>query len=300
MDFEAMVQRIATWKRPTAKSAKQDGSPSTLVCALSDWQLGHGEEGGTEATTGRILASLDGAVRWLHMLRRLGYAVERVALIGLGDLIENCSGFYDMQTWAADLNMREQQALSWDLTARHIDAFVPLVDEVLVTGVAGNHGEKRNGDGKAFTSFGDNYDLGILDVMARYKERDSRWENVHIEMPTDPLAHCIRTSDVNVGFVHGHQFGKGQGAVEKARFYWQGQTLGAGPVADAQILLSGHLHHFVGHEPARGRVHFQAPAQNGGSYWFTSRTGQSAPPGMLTLLVGEHLGERGYDHNRIV
>lgn len=299
-DFDALSSRIAGWKRPKPARLKAGLGPQvTFACALSDFQFGKGEGGGTPATLERVLSSLDGAVDQLDRLRRSGYAVREVALIGLGDLVEGCAGFYNMQEWQADLDGRQQVALVCDVVAKYIDTFVPLVDRVVVTGVGGNHGEQRK-DGKAFTTFSDNTDLLVLDMMRRYQERDRLWSNVQVWIPEDPLSLCVELSGAKLGAVHGHQFGRGQGAVEKGRLWWQGQSLGNGPVAEADILWAGHLHHHVVNQMARGRTFMQAPSQDGGSYWYRSITGQDAPTGMMTMLVGSELGESKYDHLRIL
>jgi hypothetical protein len=70
-------------------------------------------------------------------------------------------------------------------------------------------------------------------------------------------------------------------------------------VSDAQILFAGHLHHLVISE-ATGRTMIQCPAMDGGSKWFTSSSGASAPAGMVTLLIGSDLAPRGWDALKIV
>jgi len=36
------------------------------------------------------------------------------------------------------------------------------------------------------------------------------------------------------------------------------------------------------------------PAMDGGSGWWTDKTGQSSPPGMVTYLAGADCGPRGW------
>jgi hypothetical protein len=64
-------------------------------------------------------------------------------------------------------------------------------------------------------------------------------------------------------------------------------------------LLVGHLHHLVGSE-STGRTVIQVPAMDGGSKWFTSTKGSSAPTGMLSVLIGAEVGSRGWDDLRIL
>ena len=87
---------------------------------------------------------------------------------------------------------------------------------------------------------------------------------------------------------HGHLFKKGK-AVE----WWAKQAHGQQPVGDARILFTGHFHHLIV-EGEGAKTHFQCPALEGGSEWFTNRSGQAAHHGMLTVRVGKNVAESGW------
>lgn len=301
-DVEEVKAELARWKpmRPHRRPATP-GPRAAFTIALSDWQLGKGEGGGSLATARRVLASYGAAVARLEQLRTLGYQIDTVALVGLGDMVEQCSGHYDMQTFQADLDMREQRKLAWRLVLKAIQTFTPLAASVRLTGIAGNHGENRNGDGKAFTTFEDNDDLLLLDAVGDIIEGTPGLSNVSVELPADALAHTIELEGTPLGLVHGHQFRTGKGATEKAHQWWLGQMMGIQPIKDARILLNGHFHHLAISEYAEsGRTTIQVPAMDGGSRWFTAGSGQSSPPGMLTLLVGTELGPRQWDELKVL
>lgn len=301
-DLDILLEDARKWKplRPTIRQ-RSSGPDGTFVYALSDWQLGKGEGGGSAAIAARILASLDRAVQTVQDYRRLGYSINQVAMIGLGDIVEQCQGHYPMQAFQADLDMRQQRRLAVELMMAHVRAFSQIAD-VKFAGIGGNHGESRV-DGKAFTTFGDNDDLLAMD-MVRAICLEARYPNVEIILPDDqgqdPLTTTIETSGITNGLAHGHQFGKGQGHSQKALEWWRGQTLGDRSVATADILWTGHYHSLSAVEYARRRTLIQASSQDGGSAWFTQNTGLHSLPGATSALVGENIAERGWDFLRIL
>lgn len=300
-DIDELLADVRSWRpRPGKYTGANPGRPkASFVVALSDFQLGKGEAGGSRATVDRVVAATESALSRLKMLQE-HYDISEVALIGLGDIVEQCTGFYAMQTYQADLTMREQRRLAWRLVTKIALSFSPLAESVLLTGIAGNHGETRNGDGKAYTTFDDNDDLLVLDAVGDIVKA-MNLEKIRVEHPAEPLAHMVELSGTKVGFVHGHQFTRGRSAGEKAREWWNGQMMGMQPVSDANILLNGHLHHLsITEHSKNGRTTIQAPSMDGGSYWFTSSSGSSAPPGMLTMLVGSDLGPRQWDELRVL
>lgn len=277
-----------------------DGPRAAFVLALSDYQLGKGEGGGSKLIAARILESYNSAVIRLANLRSLGYQIDTVALLGLGDLVEGCSGFYAMQEFQTDLDSREQRKIAWRLVLRAIQMFSPLAQQVRVTGISGNHSENRNGAGKAYTTFEDSDDLLLLDALSDIVGNCAGLSNVSIELPEDALAHTIELEGTPVGMVHGHQFKGGKGG-ERSKDWWSGQMFGVQPIKDAKILLNGHFHSLqIGDYSESGRTTIQAPAMDNGSRWFTSGSGLSSAPGMLTMLVGQELGAREWDELKIV
>jgi hypothetical protein len=300
-DVEELTAEVNAWSHTTPILPLHAGTRAAFVVALSDWQLGKGEGGGSLATVKRVLAAYDAAVARLAQLRTLGYDIRTVALVGLGDMVEQCNGHYDMQTYQADLDMREQRKLAWRLALRAVHTFAPLAERVLLTGIAGNHGESRNADGKAFTTFEDNDDLLLLDAVGDIIAAAPALENVAVELPADALAHTVELEGTLVGLVHGHQFRRGKSAGEKAHEWWKDQMLGLQPIKDANLLLNGHFHHLTLTEFAEaGRTTIQVPAMDGGSRWFTASSGMTAATGMLTLLVGANLGPRQWDELKVV
>ena len=87
-----------------------------------------------------------------------------------------------------------------------------------------------------------------------------------------------------LGLAHGHQS-------RDAAKWWQGQALGQTPVGSADILLTGHYHHF--HAKQVGpRLWIQVPTMDGGSAWFRDRQGLESPTGVVSLVIGKDYDPR--------
>jgi hypothetical protein len=57
------------------------------------------------------------------------------------------------------------------------------------------------------------------------------------------------------------------------------------PIGDATLLFGAHFHH-LRIEQGGAKSFIQIPALDGGSQWWKHVTGQDAPAGMVSLLVG--------------
>lgn len=268
------------------------GDQTFIVC-LADWQMGKGERGGSAVTIERVQTALAAARTRLDELIAAGRKIDQVALIGLGDLVEGCIGFYAMQQFQVDLTRREQVNVVRRLLLRALRTFADTGLSVVVATAAGNHGENRN-KGKAFTTFGDNDDIAVFEQVADIVDQDPAvFGYPQFVIPGDDLSVTLTLSGVRVAAVHGHQFGNGSSASAKAITWWMKQALGDQPVGGAQILLSGHLHHFTS-APHGERTHFQAPSLDGGSQWYREVAGVDSPSGLLTLVVGTGCGPLGW------
>jgi hypothetical protein len=284
-ELATMVKRRKTRKTPPA------GDGVGFVVNLSDWQLGKGDGGGTPATVQRISDAIDATVARLTTLRRNGHRIDSVHLVGLGDIVEQCSGHYASQAFTVDCTRREQLRLARLLVTYAVDTFADLVASVVLGAVPGNHGENRNAAGKAYTTVDDNDDLAVFEQVGEaLAQNPSRFDHVAVAL-ADGLTLALDVAGVNVGWSHMHQArGGGQAAIEK---WWTGQAMGRHPIGQVQILNTGHFHHLLISE-STSRTLIQAPSMDGGSEWFTNTTGQWSPPGMVSYLAGAACGARGW------
>lgn len=272
---------------------------STFVVALADFQAGKSEGGGAEATVIRVTNAVNEAVKRLYELMSAGRKPERIALVGLGDLVEGCTGFFAGQEWSTELTRREQVNVVRRLLLRILREFTQFELPITMATCAGNHGEHRK-NGKSFTTLGDNDDVAVFEQLYDIVSVNPKaFGRVDFVIPGDDLTACIQLSGVNVGIAHGHQ-AKVSGSPQAKLFaWWKNQIIGNQPVGDARILLTGHYHHFSSITYGT-RTHFQTPAMDGGSQWFTETSGIASPSGMLTMLVGDGISPLGWSDVQIV
>ena len=290
-DVERMIEQIGRRKSTKIATVASDTTDRALVVCVSDLQMGKGEGGGSVATVERIEQAIAELPR---IIKRVRPSV--VYLVGMGDLIEQCAGHYASQAYNTDLDRREQMRVVRRLLLHMVDTVAPLVPRVVLGAVPGNHGENRNGDGKAYTTQTDNDDLAVVEQVAEILAANpGRYGHVSTVL-ADTLTLTLDIAGVVVAFTHGHQNRKGAGKVAD---WWRGQVMGRQGVADAQILVTAHFHHLIVDESS-GRTWLQCPAMDGGSAWWTQSTGQHSPPGMLTFGVGTAYGARGWGDLEIV
>ena len=281
------LRRLASRRKPR-KPIATTGARAALVVALSDWQVGKGEGGGTVATVERIHDALDAALE-----RAKHERPASIVLAGLGDLAEGCSGWYPTQLFAVDLDEREQMRVCTRLLLSAIDRFAGW--PITVSSCISNHGEKRDG-GKQRTGPTDNRDLELLDRVADVLDANpARYADVRLVGPTDadPAVTTLEAEGVRIATAHGHVGFRGQNASTAAEGWWMRQIRGQRPAMHAELLLTGHRHHLALAELGLRRTWVQAPAMDGGSTWYATAAGAQSHPGMLSILVGDDVGRSG-------
>lgn len=285
-DIDTLCALVA--KRRPRKPATSTRDGVGLVVALGDWQLGKGAGGGTPATVNYLMGVLD------EVESRVRAAKPSVLyLAGMGDKVEGCTGFYPSQPATIDANQIEQERLARHIQLAFIDRLAASVPVLKVSEAASNHGENRNSKGPVTDPVRDNRDMAlheqVADVLSRNPER---YGHVSMLAPSrnDPLVTLADVAGVPVAVTHGHQI---RGARPRISEWWKGQMGSALPVAEAQILLLGHRHHFAMSEEI-GRTWVQVPASDGGSEWFAASTGHRSPRGVVVMTVGAAFGPRGW------
>jgi predicted phosphodiesterase len=118
------------------------------------------------------------------------------------------------------------------------------------------------------------------------EQNPDRYGHVSFVIPKDRSTLSKDIAGITVGIAHGNQYTSAQGALKK---WWEGQTLGYQPVADAHILVTGHYHHLKVDQYGP-RTHIQTPAMDPGSRWFSEGSGQESPSGTVTFVVQEGKG----------
>jgi len=270
-------------KKPKLK-VKKRGGDTAFMFMLADWQLGKSDLG-VESTVKRLELGLTSAVKRIKDLRKSGVKIKSVYLVGMGDLTENCHGFYDSQPHNIELSLKEQYHLARKLIMRCVDTFLPLVDDIVLAGVPGNHGEmSRSGKGNVTTSRLDNSDTMHLEICGEIMAQNPRYKKVKVDVATD-FHQVLDIYGQKVAFTHGHMTGGGGDPTTKILNWWKGQMFGFLPPGESNILISAHYHHFRSLQQG-DRTWFQCPAIDK-SLDFTARTGLWAHPGVLTLTISK-------------
>jgi predicted phosphodiesterase len=172
-----------------------------------------------------------------------------------------------------------------------------MFDHTTIAVIGGNHGENRK-EGKAYTTFADNDDVASPEAVKESFDL-AGWDMLEWYIPNEELSMCIDLGGVKVAIVHGHQFRGGVNALKKAEDWWRVNDFGLQPVREAQILFSGHLHHYSNTNVTHSRTWMQAPTIDPGSKWYTDTSGVTAIPGVLNLVLTED-HPLGYDHLRVI
>ena len=159
-----------------------------LVIAIADTQMGKGDGDGAGGTVARFLAAIDKFEERIAWLRSAGRANGSLYILGMGDLIENCDGFYAQQAFRAELNRRDQVKVMRRLIVKAIERWSPLFERVVVPCVGGNHGENRK-DGKSFTDFADNDDVAIFEQVQEILDANrAAYGHVSFVIPKNELS----------------------------------------------------------------------------------------------------------------
>ncbi len=288
-DFKLLLKEAKS-KKPLKKSKKKLGK--TFVIALSDWQIG---KKGTEEAVKRFMEAIPKIKEEIKYLKKL-HELDQVLFAGLGDIVEGCSGFYDMQEFETELDYRQQQKVARRMAYTLIKEILPLFEKGIVSFIGGNHGEQRRNN-KAFTTFGDNRDVQLAEELYEiFNESPAYKDKLDFIVPENKLTLTFDISGVTLCIAHGHQMKYGPNSQAKAKSWLAKQSLSRNAIADADILLMGHYHFFSAYETS-DRLIIQAPTLDSGSQWFESTSGDTSNAGILCFVVG---GNNKWSHINVV
>jgi predicted phosphodiesterase len=270
-------------KRDKKRPKERHSGTYALVVPIGDWQIGKDDNDGLDGTVARIEASFEAVLDRAEVLRKIGYNIGHLVVCSLGDLGEGCTGHYEQQTYAVELDRRDQNKVVRRLARNALMKWATEFEQVTVAAVAGNHGENRRGS-KSFTSTNDNDDVAIWEAVAEtLSVRPELYGHIKWLLPREELSVSLQVGEKVLGLAHGHQARSGD-----IGRWWEGQALGNRPVSSADILLTGHFHHFRCAEVAKCRWHLQVPAQDGGSNWFEESSGRGSTTGQVTFLLSDN------------
>lgn len=278
------IEELLALVSPRQRVADRPSGPEAFVVPQSDWQLG--KRGTAQAIDGIVQRIDEASVRLKTLRARPGRSIGSVVIPFLGDLGESCDGHYAMQAFEVELDYREQRRVGRRLALYAVDTLGHLAERCVVPVVPGNHGEFRR-NGKAYTTFGDNQDIEIVEGVAEACAMNpAAYGGVSFVIPKNELTLTLDVGGLITAFAHGHQARtSGSTAQAKLASWWSGQAFGMRPAGDASVLYTGHYHHLsiVEHGP---RTHIQVPAMDMGSQWWDETKGTKSRQGVLTLVQG--------------
>ena len=279
LDYDALVAEVNKWK--PGKVERTTG-PLYAIYAIGDTQYGKDAGGGTEATVARVLTAIDESVARHKELLKAGRKIGTVVLPQLGDCIEGSTSQKGAVLGRSDLGVTQQVRIGRRVLMAWIKAFAPLCDELLVPVVPGNHDEPHR------ITMTDPIDSWQIEVVAAVQDACAENPNLsHVKFYYPKPDHATLAIDLGgtiLGLAHGHQ-AKDMGK------WLHGQATGRTPVGSADVLITGHFHHFRA-DQIGPRLWIQVPAMDGGSAWFRDKSGLESPTGIVSLVVGEEYDPR--------
>ena len=296
LDYVQLLKEIKNHK-PSKQKKTLDKNLAFVVC-LSDWQIGVRE---TDQIMNRILKGIDDVENRIKELSRMGVKPDQLVIINLGDLVENCGmNYYANQLATLDVpSLRTQMMIARRLVMKCIERWSKLFDKTLCISTPSNHGETRSG-GKAITDNAqDNLDLQLFDSIAETCSLSEAYKKIKFVIPERSQAVTLDIKGVILSSLHGHQFGNsGQTAYAKAKRWAKDQALADTTVAQFDILLNGHLHHFSWvNESFRHFIQAPCMLPPDEDDWFASKYGSVSNSGVLTFVIG---GEKKVQHLEVL
>lgn len=273
-DIDKIAKRVK--KRPKAGSGSH-----WFVFQAGDLQIGkRSRDGSTSEILERYFESLDAAVDEFKSLKRHG--IEGIQISMPGDCIEGNQAQRQSNLWLTENTITEQVRILRRVMMHTVEAFAPLVDQVYLDTVNGNHDEAQRiqqtfpGDGWATEAA-----TAVSDALTL---NPAAFRHVTVRVPEQwSGAMTVPVGDSVVTIVHGHQWRNGQ-----AMKWWSEQALNHQPAGAAHILQNGHYHSWQV-ETTEQRTRVQSSTLDCGSDWFRNKRGATSRRGACVyLLNGGH------------
>jgi predicted phosphodiesterase len=264
-----------------AKRAKKEPKPGTgphwMVFQAGDLQIGkRSRDGSTEQIVQRYFQSLESTVAEFKVLKKHG--IEGIQISMPGDMCEGNQSQAGRNLWLTQETITEQGRILRRLMMVTVEAFAPLVDQVLLTVVNGNHDEAQRqqstfpGDGWATES--------AIAVSEALTLNPTAYGHVKVQVPEKwSGSMTISVGNTIVTMVHGHQWRMGQ-----AFKWWSDQALNNQPAGAASILQHGHYHSWQV-ETTECKTRIQSSTYDCGSDWYRDKRGSTSRRGGLVYLL---------------
>lgn len=278
--YDDLEQAIA--KFPPAPNMEPEGfgRGATEVLCLSDFQLGKTEaNGGTKETVARVLRAVDRFVAKCQVSKP-----AEIFLFELGDVLENFDNT-GTQRGTNDLDLTMQIRTARRLLLEVLYRVRDLAPRIVFVSIPSNHCSVRISGTKDLASTSNNdWGIEISHQLADCTSGREGWGHIEfVRTEGHDEALTVTTQDGTViGAVHGHQANNHN----KVGDWWRGQSHGRrNNLHNADLLLHGHYHNLSVSQSGDARWIIGTPSSDGGSSWFTNKTGESSVAGMAAFTV---------------
>lgn len=274
--IDELVKAIGKRKPSAVKAARLD-LPSYVV-AVADTQIGDGE---TAEVVDRFQSKTLDAVARYKRLRKAGACSTQIVLPWLGDCIQGT--VTSAPILKNDLSIVEMLRVYRRLVLWQVQQFMDL-GHVTVAAIPGNHDQPlRNGKGPAYDADQSWAVEGILSV-ADALQLAGRTDVDFIYPSKDRSTVTMDIAGTVVALAHGHQW---SGPASKIHGWWSGQSHGRTSPGAADVLLTGHRHHFFAEVAGGNRLAVVCPPLVSGSGYWQEAVGDDTAPGLVTMLIGQ-------------
>lgn len=273
---------------PTALYAEE----SAEIVNLADLQIGKRDiRGGTAELEDRFYGGMEEVIQRIK--------ASKPSEIVLAELGDGCEGFQNtpVQAQTNDRNHIAQLDLHATFLTFAAVELSKLAPKLTVVGVPSNHMEVRE-NGKAVGGPDNDYGLLTLSQLKRsFGLNPKSFGHVQFAWPDEyEVSKVLNVAGVNTMFTHGH-YSRGAGAADSVPKWLEKQFAAESEAHKAQVIFTGHYHHFRIQQIIGGRWWIQAPALDNGSAWLRRINGQgTSDAGILTV----HMTPAGWGNVQVL
>lgn len=260
----------------------------TTVVVFADPQVGKvGSRGGSAELTERVAQKYSKLEDYISRMNS-----SSAVFMDPGDIIEGFENTAQQMT-TNDLSLMDQIDLAHTFELEFIDLLSKTHERVDAMSVPSNHAAWRKGKdylGKP----GDDWGLHIMKQVEKAYDRYNTDHNVGFHYANEwQKSLVVDIQGYGLGLVHGDNVNKPEALPQ----WWANQCHGGGPMALADLMVSGHYHTLriqpTGRNALTGNQKWWvgAPTMDNGSDWYANGMGGGdSDAGLLVFTINKGLG----------